>query len=82
LTAIFPGERARSLGSNECRVGTNAFDRLNFIFFDSKPDDANTYIQLLGLQNNKRVYKWVRSEYVTRHESLFFASTFSRFMQT
>ncbi len=66
----FPGERARSQGSNEYRVGTNAFNRLNIIFFDSKPDDANTYIQLLGLQNNKRVYKWVRSEYISEHESL------------
>lgn len=66
----FPGERARTQGNNEYRVQSHAFDRLGFIFSDSKPDDANTYIQLLGLQNNKRVYKWVRREYITEHESL------------
>ena len=51
-------------------VTSNAFDRLTFIFFDEKPDDENSYIQVLGLQNNKRVYKWVRSEYILNHISL------------
>ena len=66
----FPGVRASSQGSNEYRVESNAFDRLSIIFFDGKPNDASTYIQLLGLQNNKRVYKWVRRDYVSEHESL------------
>jgi len=66
----FPDERARAQGENEYRVETHAFDRLNFIFFDNKPDDGHEYIQLLGLQNNKRTYKWIRSEYVSEHESL------------
>ena len=51
-------------------VTSNAFDRLDFIFFDKKPDNKNSYIQILGLQNNKRVYKWVRSEYISNHISL------------
>ncbi len=51
-------------------VTSNAFYRLDLIFFDKKKDDGNSYIQVLGLQNNKRVYKWVRSEYITEHESL------------
>lgn len=66
----YPGERARTQGSNEYRVETHAFDRLSIIFFDSKPDDEYTYIQLLGKQNNRRVYKWVRSDYISQHESL------------
>lgn len=66
----FPGERARLQGSNEYRVQTHAFDKLKIIFFDSKPNDANIYIQLLGLQNNKRIYKWVRRDYISEHESL------------
>lgn len=66
----FPGERAKAQGSNEYRVETHAFDRLSFIFFDKKPDSTNAYIQLLGLQNNKRIYKWVRREYISEHESL------------
>lgn len=51
-------------------VTSNAFDRLDLIFFDKKQDDGNSYIQMLGLQNNKRVYKWVRSEYISNHISL------------
>ena len=51
-------------------IKTSAFDRLGFIFFDDKPDDENSYIQLLGLQASKRVYKWVRRAYVSEHESL------------
>lgn len=51
-------------------IKTSAFDRLRIIFFNSEPNDGNAYIQLLGLQNNKRVYKWVRRDYISGHESL------------
>ena len=66
----FPGARAQAQGSTEYRVESSAFDKLSNIFFNNKPDDKNTYIQLLGLQNNKRVYKWVRRHYISEHESL------------
>ena len=65
LDTDFPGARAQAQGSTEYRVESSAFDKLNNIFFDNKPDDRNTYIQLLGLQNNKRVYKWVRRDYMS-----------------
>ena len=51
-------------------VTSTAFDRLAFVFFDKKPHDGNSYIQVLGLQNNKRVYKWVRRDYISNHVSL------------
>jgi len=51
-------------------IKTSAFDRLAIIFHDNKPDDGNSYIQLLGLQNNKRVYKWVRRDYILHPSSL------------
>ncbi|GAB1476191.1 hypothetical protein MASR2M70_10250 [Bacillota bacterium] len=50
-------------------VKTSAFDRLAIIFHDNKPDDGNKYIQLLGFQNNKRIYKWVRRDYISVHTS-------------
>lgn len=40
------------------------------IFYDNKPADGNNYIQLLGLQKSQRVYKWVRNDYISEHESL------------
>jgi len=51
-------------------IKTSAFDRLDFIFLDEKPSDGNSYIQFLGYQNNRRVYKWVRRDYILEHESL------------
>lgn len=51
-------------------IKTSAFDRLAIVFYDNKPDDGNSYLQLLGLQNNKRVYKWVRCDYISEHASL------------
>ncbi len=69
LDSDFPGMRARVQGNTEYRVESSAFDKLSDIFFDNKPDDGNTYIQLLGLQSNKRVYKWVRQNYISRPSS-------------
>jgi hypothetical protein len=43
---------------------------LDFIFHDLKPIDGHPYIQFIGYQNNKRIYKWVRHDYILEHESL------------
>ena len=51
-------------------VSTNIFDSINFIFFDSKPDDANDYLRIYGIQNNERVYKWVKANYIKQHPNL------------
>jgi len=51
-------------------IKSSAFNSLNFIFHDNKPDDGHEYIRLLGLKNNNRVYKWVRRNYITAHISL------------
>ena len=52
-------------------VASNAFDRLGFVYFDNKPnDDDNEYIQILGRQNNERIYKWIRRDYIINHTSL------------
>ena len=51
--------------SNETALRSNIFERLPEIFFDAAPDDGNEYIQIYGRQNNKRVCKWFRSDYVT-----------------
>ncbi|MEY8336909.1 Eco57I restriction-modification methylase domain-containing protein [Lachnospiraceae bacterium 62-35] len=45
-------------------MSTNIFERLPQIFFDIKPDDGYGYIRILGRENNERVYKYIRSDYV------------------
>ncbi len=56
--------------SHKYDIKTSAFNRLSIIFHDNKPDDENSYIRLFGLQNSKRVYKWVRRDYISQPVSL------------
>lgn len=45
-------------------MSSNIFQRLPEIFFDKKPNDGKEYIQILGRENNLRVYKYIRRDYV------------------
>ncbi|HOR13217.1 MAG TPA: Eco57I restriction-modification methylase domain-containing protein, partial [Clostridia bacterium] len=70
LHTEFPNAKSLLSKSHKYDVTTNAFSKLDFIFLDIKPNDGFEYIQILGLQNNNRVYKWVRQDYISEHESL------------
>lgn len=45
-------------------MSSNIFERLPQIFFDKRPNDDKPYIQILGRENNERIYKWIRKDYV------------------
>lgn len=45
------------------RLASNCFDKLPEFFFDDKPDIGD-YVQLLGRENNDRVYKWFQKDYL------------------
>ena len=45
-------------------MSTNIFERLPQIFYDDKPEDGKEYIQMIGRENNKRAYKYVRCNYI------------------
>lgn len=51
-------------------MSTNIFERLPQIFFDEKPDDGYAYIQMIGRENNERIYKYVRADYVNKVRNL------------
>lgn len=51
-------------------VSTNIFERLPQIFFDSKPDDENNYIRILGRVENARVLKYIRRDYLREVKNL------------
>ena len=51
-------------------MSTNIFDRLPQIFFDEKPQDGKEYIQIIGRENNERVYKYVRRDYINTVSNL------------
>ena len=45
-------------------LGSNVFDIFPELFFDTKPENSEEYIQVLGIQNSRRVYKWVKKKYI------------------
>ncbi len=45
-------------------MSSNIFERLPFIFFDTMPSDDNEYIRIIGREDSKRVYKYIRKDYV------------------
>jgi hypothetical protein len=46
-------------------VNTNAFEQFSFLYHSDRPADGYDYVQVLGLIKNKRVYRWIRKEYIT-----------------
>ena len=52
------------------RLRTNAFSSLSAIFHDQAQEDGHDYIRLLGLDNLKRCYKWVRRDYIADNENI------------
>ena len=51
-------------------MSTNIFERLPQVFFDVKPEDGNDYIRILGREDNARVIKYVRRDYVREVDNL------------
>ena len=51
-------------------VSSNIFDRLEDLFFDKIPNDGHKYIQLFGLKDKKRCFKYVRSDYIKNQINL------------
>lgn len=47
------------------RLRSSAFSALSDFFFDEKPTDEHRYIALIGLQDSRRVRKYVRRDYIT-----------------
>lgn len=53
-------------------MSSNIFERIPEIFFDEQPNDGNEYIKILGRENSKRVYKYIRRDYVNNVENMAF----------
>lgn len=48
-------------------VGSGAFKVLkDVVIFDDMPNDDNEYVKILGLENMKRVYKFIRIDFINR----------------
>lgn len=55
----------QSLGPNEeYELKSSSFERTPFAFEDTEPIDVAKYYKILGIENGKRVYKWVKRRYM------------------
>lgn len=48
------------------RLASNAFIKLQELFYNDIPNDGNEYIKILGRFDNERLYKWFRRDYINR----------------
>jgi hypothetical protein len=64
-----PDASSKMSSDAQFRVSTNTFEQLAFLFHETRPPDDETYVSVLGVIKNKRVYRWIRSEYITGPES-------------
>lgn len=47
-------------------VTTNVLDKLkDIVFFEEKPNDGQEYVRIIGLEDGKRAYRWIRRLYIT-----------------
>lgn len=47
------------------KVSTKTFENLDFLYHEERPAGAQEYVKVLGLIKNKRVSRWIRSDYIT-----------------
>ena len=62
----FPNAASQLSKGHLYDMSSNIFVRLPQIFYESHPEDGYEYMQILGRENNIRVYKYVRKEYVRK----------------
>lgn len=54
-------------------VTTNVLDKLkDLVFYEEKPNDGQDYVRIIGLENGKRAYRWIRSSYINPPDNFDF----------
>lgn len=57
-------------GGSRRYLASSVFDKISNLFFENKLNDKFEYVQIYGRQNNERVYKYFRRDYLQEHENL------------
>ena len=55
----------------DARIAPSCFERMPALFTDEKPDDGCEYVQIYGILNNERCYKWFRKDYIKDVDNLY-----------
>ena len=64
LHTDFPQIKDRLSKGHENSVTTNIFGKLPEVFLSDLPNDDCEYVKIYGLQENIRIYKYIRKEYI------------------
>lgn len=51
-------------------ISTNTLDQFSFLYHSTKPEDNQPYRQVYGLIGGKRVFRWIRADYIAGPKSL------------
>ena len=70
LHSEFPDIESKLSSGHKYDLTTNIFGKLNDVFTIERPVSKEKYIQILGRENNSRVLKWIKKDYVDEHENL------------
>ena len=57
-------------------VSSNIFTRLPEVFYDQVPNDGREYISIVGRENNRRIYKYLRRDYLNNVENFDYFKVF------
>lgn len=55
---------------------SNVFEKMPEVFKDEKPKDGKKYIRVLGRLDNKRVYRFIKENYVNKVSNLHYYKAF------
>jgi hypothetical protein len=66
----YPKAHEKLSKGHDYDLASNVFSSLSDVFKNSNPNDGYKYIKIMGRENNERVYKYIRADYVKEYESL------------
>ena len=55
--------------SERLSIGSNIFDKIPEVFFNTKPNDGAAYGRIFGRKNNERTYQWILEKYLQAHDN-------------
>ena len=55
---------------HEYDLKSNIISKLSMLFAEEKPNDGKEYIQILGRENNERVFRYIRRDYISKVKNL------------
>lgn len=60
----------RVSGGSKRYLSSSVFEKLSELFFVEKPNDLLNYVEIFGRENNERISKWMRKDYLKNHPNL------------